>query len=340
MTDIEKCSHQTPGVTHQQCFEFNNFVTINNLTRQYLLMMMQMQESPLLRDMFSCITFDEEIAGMCQKSIQDKTINPQKIIQVNSTSLTTHFLGEGLIIYQFCSINSALPPASTQDKHLKKDEVVEFPLEDQGFYGLPVNPSCQYRKALWARLNDKFGVIKPSDRSADDSQFEIDVNKTYTNSKGEEFRVSIIARHSGCGFKSPENALIRLDPRLVWCQTKLKLKHRPATNDEAAIDNKNDGLYIVNFAGGAQWYRDSWPKIDELDNTAFMAPNWGKGKSFVISTSTQELSESKVSFDILENKSGTIDKVIIIMPFVCCAFDMLTEVYFDDNDEPLVLFST
>ncbi len=298
------------GLIAKKQNDFGSFKKINDISRQYLLLMMKMQESPLLLSLFSDLKFNGS----------DRT--------VNSTSLTKHFLTEGVVIYSVVSLDGKYD-FKKEIPTTKEDEVeamLQYPLLERGVFGVPVDPMSDYRREILKHMNQEFGT--PTDER------EIQVGVEYEGKNG-KYKVYVVSRESGCGFHIPENSVIRLDPRLVWTQTKLKL------NRSSKITDENDGIYIINTAGGVEWFQSDWKTIDEMDNAQFMQKGERVPKPEVLQSDTfQELSNNKTKMYVLDNEIGGVERAVIIMPFICCAFDMLTEVYYNGETEPLILFTT
>lgn len=322
MTAIEKQFYETSkaamlyGITAEKVSDFRSFKKINDISRQYLMLMMKMQESSLLLSMFSEVDF-----------------NKGEII-VNSTVLAEHFLTEGVVIYSIVSIDGEYNFDVENDYIIGSDgdKILKNPLQDRGIFGIPVKETAKYRNEVLNYMHVEFGIpINEADIKTDHEY----------KSKNGVFKIHVIARESGCGFHIPDSSTIRLDPRLIWTQTKLKLNHRIESKDGCQISEANDGIYIINTAGGVEWFQSDWKSINEMDNAAFMQQSVRKVIPEVLQTeSFQELGSNKTKMNVLDNESGAVDRAIIVMPFICCAFDMLTEVYYNGADEPLILFTT
>ena len=343
---------------------FESFKKIDDTTRQYLYLMMKMQESPLLLNLFSRVDFQDE----------------HKDPIIVSTELTEHFLTEGLVVYSVTSLDSGynfkekvndileLEKKSGDnlvDKvienifndlgenleikrgdnklidNLSPDEKIQFPLVQDGVFGVPVNGESGYRDKVLNVMHELFGTPKATDGVITDGG-------VYSVGEGKNknrFTVRIVRRDSGCGFGIPKKSVIKLDPRLVWTQTKLKLAHKLTENKDETIDSSNDGVYVINKAGGVLWVQSKWETINDLDHAEFMQSNFKakyKPSEYTLN-SLAELSDSSVKIHIFNQDSqeqSDVEKAVIIMPFTCVAFDMLTEVYYNDHEEPLILFTT
>ncbi len=318
-----------PGVESESSFNFSEFRTINNLSRQYLMLMAQLQESSLMLSLFSHVCFEP------------KADYKRKHLPVMSTGLTPFFLTSGLVVYQITSLNADFDfEAEENDGYdaSNPDKIVKFPLEARGIYGIPAE-DCEYRRVVLKRIKDKFGIPE------DVQNFNKNTNygQEYTNENGEKFLINVLFRQSGCGYKLPENAIIQLNPQIMWTQAKLKFDSKLE-----GVTAENDGIYIINFAGGIEWYRGSWEVIRNLSVTAFME---GDNHSVIlermdgdslISGSFQELSNSQTTLTICDNQERTITETVIVMPFICAAFDMVTAVRFNgvDEDQAVILFTT
>ena len=308
------------GIEAEMINDFRSFKKINEISRQYLMLMMKMQESPLLFNLFSEPDFSESNR------------------KVYTTALTASFLTQGLVIYNVVSLDGKYQFKNDKAfiESTDPDKVLEYPLRERGIFGVPVDENSNYRTNVLEYMHEEFGTPLEEE--------EIKVNQRYQSKKNPQnggFKVYVMERESGCGFHIPEDSIIRLDPRLVWTQTKLKLKHNVDANESNSIGETNDGIYIINTAGGVEWFQSDWKSIDELDNTSFMQK---EGKALNLqnfqSCTFQELSNSKTKMKVLGNNEGRVEKAIIIMPFICCAFDMLTEVYYNGKTEPVILFTT
>ena len=95
-----------PGMTAERCIHNENFVDVNNLTRQYFALMMNLLESPFLMSFLShhyYSAYPKELRSFQEKVLKDNNVSqlaPKNRWQVQTTPFTNALLSDGAIIYK------------------------------------------------------------------------------------------------------------------------------------------------------------------------------------------------------------------------------------------------
>lgn len=163
-----------------ESYDYDNLVQIENITRTWFQLMVNLNESPRLRSYFAEENYIGESAGdTLEVSLEgDDVYNGWEI---KPTQYTRHFLTSGLAIYEVTKL--------TNQPTALDDEIIKM--------GLSNTDATQ---AI---------VI-----TAESTKEEIEIlRKLSTN---QNFEVSNLFRWVGCGMKIPSTAQLHLDPNIVW----------------------------------------------------------------------------------------------------------------------------
>lgn len=249
-----ECS--TPNVVASASGDYEDFVNIDNISRNYFLMMIKFNESNALRNLFAEETFIDENGD---KASGYWRIVPRKFesIGVEHThngetfyyygpiapdTLTRHFMTEGISLYSFNLGNKQYRFVVTGEdmrKHSKRSSdnndtcAADSPV-DNPEPGEKIILDATLAKALGNPNKNYYSVFK---------LFE-DVEKLRWDPKSVMDQFTVLERWPGCGMKIPLNIRIELRPNLVWPTLEL------VTMDE---EGNRSRIRLANEANEARW---------------------------------------------------------------------------------------
>lgn len=171
-----------------ESYNYDNLVQIENITRTWFQLMVNLNESPKLRSFFASESYQGEKVG---STLQIKVEEEQLVNrwEIKATKYTRHFLTSGLAIYEITRLTNE---ATDLDSQLEK-------------IGLSKD---EYLQTLVITAESKEEEIQ--------TLRDLSVNN--------QFSVVTLYRWVGCGMKIPSTASLHLDPNIVWPILEFKAK--------------------------------------------------------------------------------------------------------------------
>lgn len=259
-------------------FSFENAKRIFSISNQWFLLMVKLNECPLLAKCFS------------KQSYGDNQWT------ISSTEYTRFFLSSGIII-------------------------------------------CEGKR----RINDKDNIDRVSKSELiyikSESELE-DVRKKYED-------IQILEKWSGCGMKLPDDVRVRLNPNIVWplfqCQV---VEKKTGKNFKITLGNTpNQVNYEVKES--ELTYLSDRDEISTINSRGFVEPRdeiprdvlvglKGKDK---ISSWSQGTSKGNIKIDFCKYEYQP-HTALIVLPYTCPLFDLLTEIHYCEGADGVVLTTT
>lgn len=169
-------------ISVKENFDYNNLVQIENITRTWFQLMINLNESPKIRSFFANEDFKGEVIGeTLEVRLTDNENDIYNDWEVTATEYTRHFLTSGLSIYEITKLTD------DQTEH------------DPSISELGLSPTEKLQTL----------VI-----TADSSEDATELLRKLSSSK--HFEVVNLHRWVGCGMQIPSTAKLHLDPNIVW----------------------------------------------------------------------------------------------------------------------------
>ncbi|NOU49860.1 hypothetical protein HG263_04835 [Pseudoalteromonas sp. JBTF-M23] len=216
------------NISISEDFSYQNLVQIENITRTWFQLMVNLNESTLLRTFFATEQYLGSSQGgnlKVETSTDTLQNNPAEGIfnnwKIQATEYTRHFLTSGLIIYE----------VSLVDKELVDDEI---------------------RQSIRDTNMDEFAARQYKVITPESSQSDMDVIRKLSIHQG--YNVVDVHRWAGCGMKIPKTTKLRLDPNIVWPILTFSTTDKLNCNRKYAIENSSN---IIKWSVEATESRES-----------------------------------------------------------------------------------
>lgn len=365
--DLSPGECSTPNVVASATSDYEDFVNIDNISRNYFLMMIKFNESNALRSLFAEETFIDKDGDKASGhwEILPRTYDRlgEKVTQGGETfyyygpiapdTVTRHFMTHGISLYRF-----------NLGENTYRFLITGEDMQEKANFAEPIVLDETLSEALGSDIREFKSVFKLFK--------EVEKLRLDPKSGMEDF--TVLERWPGCGMQIPKNVRIELRPNLVWPTLEL------VTMDE---NGNRSRVRLANEANEARWFDQSLDenkepsvgrvistdKVQQGQTKAILrvkgkvlvgqAPENTEGAPAVeteqgsvtaVATKTAATHENVKKLRAeAKFEDGKPYEIVFGLPFICASFDVLTGLEFSTQDfvtedskniEEIVLFTT